>query len=43
MNTDELAQIDCEEVELRNSVVAFVRRFHRLPSQSHVENARVKG
>jgi hypothetical protein len=43
MNTDDLTRIDCEEHELEAFVVAFVRRFHRLPSRSQVENARAKG
>lgn len=40
MNTKDLEQIECEEPELRDFVVAFVSRFHRLPSLSELENAR---
>lgn len=42
MNTDEIAELDGDDLELKELVAAFVREFHRLPSRSDLESARFR-
>lgn len=43
MNTREIAQIDWDEQELRDCLTAFVRLFHRFPSQDDLEQFHADG
>ena len=43
MNTREIAQISWDEQELEECLAAFVRLFHRLPSQDDLEEFHAAG
>lgn len=43
MNTREIAQIDWDEQELGECLTAFVRLFHRFPSQDDLEQFHADG